>query len=131
MKLIHSYSLFAMLVLDMVTVHGWVNSNLPKHNQDISERIIDSRLDRRNFLQGITLGSLVISSATMISSPLPANAASVPSPAELERVRKGQARVRYLLDNWDSITQVCGTTVMSDAQRKQVVRTEGGYFSFK
>jgi hypothetical protein len=34
--------------------------------------------------------------------------------------------VKYLLDNWDDVTKVCGTTIMSDTERKQVVRTEGG-----
>jgi hypothetical protein len=43
-----------------------------------------------------------------------------------ERVRLGHARVRYLLDHWDDITSVCGTTVMSDTERKQVIRTENG-----
>ena len=53
-------------------------------------------------------------------------ASSIPTAADLERIRKGHARVAYLLQNWDSITQVCGTTVISDSERKQVVRTEGG-----
>jgi hypothetical protein len=43
-----------------------------------------------------------------------------------ERVRLGHARVRYLLDHWDDITSVCGNTVMSDTERKQVIRTENG-----
>jgi hypothetical protein len=35
-------------------------------------------------------------------------------------------RVQYLLQNWDLLTSVCGKGVMSDAERRQVVRTEGG-----
>ena len=49
-----------------------------------------------------------------------------PSPQELERLAVGHARVQYLLHNWDSLTSVCGKGVMSDAERRQVVRTEGG-----
>ena len=44
---------------------------------------------------------------------------------ELEKLRKGHARVQYLLDHWNEETQVCGKLVMSDQERKQVVRTEG------
>jgi hypothetical protein len=43
-----------------------------------------------------------------------------------ERVRLGHARVRYLLDHWDDITSVCGTTIRSDLERKQIIRTENG-----
>jgi hypothetical protein len=50
----------------------------------------------------------------------------VPTPVELERLPKGHARVRYLLDHWDEVTKVCGTAIMSDEERKQIVRTEGG-----
>ena len=57
--------------------------------------------------------------------PTSASAAGAPSPSELEKLRKGHARVQYLLDHWNEETQVCGKLVMSDQERKQVVRTEG------
>mmetsp|Transcript_108145 Transcript_108145/g.312505 ORF Transcript_108145/g.312505 Transcript_108145/m.312505 type:complete len:236 (-) Transcript_108145:27-734(-) len=63
--------------------------------------------------------------AALLTNRSPALAAGPPSPAELERLRKGHARVQYLLDHWDDETQVCGKIIMSDAERRQVVRTEG------
>jgi hypothetical protein len=68
----------------------------------------------------------VVSSGTAIESAEAASGPSVPSPTELERIRKGHARVKYLLDHWDDVTQVCGTVVRSDLEKKQIVRTEGG-----
>lgn len=61
---------------------------------------------------------------------------TVPPPAQAEtsvynRVQLGHARVRYLLDHWDDVTAVCGTTIMSDTERKQIVRTENGNFCTK
>jgi hypothetical protein len=53
-------------------------------------------------------------------------AANDDSKVVYERVRLGHARVKYLLDHWDDVTSVCGTTVMSDAERRQVIRTENG-----
>jgi hypothetical protein len=55
-----------------------------------------------------------------------AAASTIPSSEELARLPLGHARVQYLLDHWDAITSVCGTAVMSDVERKQVIRTEGG-----
>mmetsp|Transcript_8213 Transcript_8213/g.12559 ORF Transcript_8213/g.12559 Transcript_8213/m.12559 type:complete len:231 (-) Transcript_8213:27-719(-) len=64
--------------------------------------------------------------AILGSNPLPSFAESVPSPKELERLQKGHARISYLLDNWDAVTEICGKNVMSDIERKQIMRTEGG-----
>eukprot|EP00586_Coscinodiscus_wailesii_P011255 CAMPEP_0172501058 /NCGR_PEP_ID=MMETSP1066-20121228/145752_1 /TAXON_ID=671091 /ORGANISM="Coscinodiscus wailesii, Strain CCMP2513" /LENGTH=238 /DNA_ID=CAMNT_0013275647 /DNA_START=107 /DNA_END=823 /DNA_ORIENTATION=+ len=64
--------------------------------------------------------------ALLIDNPPPAAASTTPSPKELERLQKGYARVRYLLDHWDELTEKCGTMIMSDLERKQVIRTEGG-----
>ncbi len=61
---------------------------------------------------------------TAMAAGTPANAASTPTAAELERLRKGHARVQYLLQNWDDITEVCKNN--SDQATKQVVRTDGG-----
>ena len=60
---------------------------------------------------------------TAMAAGAPANAAT-PTAAELERLRKGHARIQYLLQNWDDITQVCKNN--SDQANKQVVRTDGG-----
>jgi hypothetical protein len=57
--------------------------------------------------------------------PSAANAASsLPAPSELERLRKGHARIKYLLKNWEDITEVCKNN--SEQATKQVVRTDGG-----
>lgn len=81
-----------------------------------------------NIWAASTSASAVV--AVGLSSQQPALAASatasVPTATELERLRMGHARVRYLLEHWDEVTSVCGTTVMSDAERKQIIRTEGG-----
>jgi len=53
-------------------------------------------------------------------------AETLPTSKDLLRLQKGHSRVRYLLQNWDEVTQVCGKGVMSDMERKQVIRTEGG-----
>jgi len=75
--------------------------------------------------------SVAIAGMTVAASPavLPMGAAAhaastVPSAAELERLRKGHARVKYLLENWQDITEVCRNN--SDQANKQVVRTDGG-----
>lgn len=63
----------------------------------------------------------------------PAFAAAAPTtktpPADsiaYDRVQIGHARIQYLLDHWDEVTSVCGTTIMSDTERRQVIRTENG-----
>jgi hypothetical protein len=88
---------------------------------------------RRGWLgqQGVIAASLLTGSAVISGDGSPALAAGPPSAAELEKLRKGQARVQYLLDHWDEETQVCGKVVMSDMERKQVVRTEGKKECFK
>ncbi len=80
----------------------------------------NKQLSRRNwFLQQAT-------GAAALLSVQPALAATnTVAPAELERLRRGHARVKYLLEHWDEETQVCGKIIMSDAERKQVIRTEG------
>ena len=69
--------------------------------------------------RAIVAGGLVV-------TPLPSGAATTPSPEELSRLQKGHARVQYLLQNWDSVTKVCGRTVMTDTERRQEIRTNGG-----
>lgn len=71
-------------------------------------------------------GAIVAGSTSLVLAPFPSLAAAPPTLQELEKLQKGHARVRYLLDHWDDVTQVCGTVIMSDTERKQVVRTEGG-----
>jgi hypothetical protein len=84
---------------------------------------------RRAWLQQQAAAALIVtgSSGILLSTPESAMAASgIPTPAEVEKLRRGHARVLFLLANWDTETQVCGKLIMSDTERKQVVRTEGG-----
>ena len=57
--------------------------------------------------------------------PQEAAASGTASADELEKLRRGHARVQYLLDHWDDETQVCGKVIMSDIERRQIIRTEG------
>jgi hypothetical protein len=91
-----------------------------------TQQASDASTSRRFWLQqqATTAASLMVGSA-LAGLPSPAIAAGLPTPSDLEKLRKGHARVQYLLDNWNDETQVCGKMVMSDAERKQVIRTEG------
>mmetsp|Transcript_28137 Transcript_28137/g.68525 ORF Transcript_28137/g.68525 Transcript_28137/m.68525 type:complete len:105 (+) Transcript_28137:63-377(+) len=79
---------------------------------------------RKTFLDRQAQSALVAFGATIIQ-PSKAKAASTPTPAELEKLRIGHARVKWLLENWDLETEVCGKLSMSEIERKQVIRTEG------
>jgi hypothetical protein len=73
-------------------------------------------------------GVVVVALAGVVTVPEPSLAivSPPPNPSELERLAVGHARVEYLLQHWDELTSVCGKGVMTDTERKQVVRTEGG-----
>ena len=80
---------------------------------------------RRSFLaKTLSKSMATIGALTILSQP--SNASSIPTQTELSKLQKGHARVQYLLKNWDDITSVCNKGVMSDLERKQVIRTEGG-----
>lgn len=87
---------------------------------------IDTSFSRRAIFDNVASAVVVATSTTalIISQPSLANAAAVPSSSELERLRKGHARISYMLNNWESITQVCKN--QSEQATKQVVRTDGG-----
>lgn len=89
------------------------------------------KTSRRSWLQQqVATAASVVTGSAIAGLPSPANAAAAPSASELEKLRKGHARVSYLLEHWDEETQICGKLVMSDNERKQVVRTEGEGFQF-
>jgi hypothetical protein len=50
----------------------------------------------------------------------------IPTRDDLRRLQVGHARIQYLLQHWNDLTQVCGTAILSDVERRQVIRTEGG-----
>ena len=82
-----------------------------------------SMTSRRQILQFVTQGALA--SSFLMAMPAPSLAA-VPSPADLKRLQVGHSRVRYLLENWNTLTESCNNKAMSTTESKQVVRTEGG-----
>ena len=102
---------------------------LQKFDDTSSVSSKDQRLSRRELFQSTASVAFAAMTATtasgfLVGLPPAANAAAPPSPSELERLRKGHARVQYLLKNWDEVTKVCRNN--SDQAMKQVVRTDGG-----
>ena len=92
---------------------------------DETDTQTQSNNGRRMFLNQISAFTLaVVVGFTASSSPAYA-VGSAPSSAELQKLQKGLSRVQYLLKNWETETQICGKVVMSDTERRQVVRTEG------
>jgi hypothetical protein len=79
---------------------------------------------RQIFKNAFTFGSSALIYSTF--APHPVIAVSTPTTEELKRLQIGHARVKYMIENWDDVTKVCGTSVMSDTERRQVIRTEGG-----
>lgn len=98
------------------------------HNHGVHAWTLSPPSSRRQWLQqqaaSIVIGTTGAIATTVAVQPSLA-ADNTVTPAELERLRRGHARVQYLLTHWDDETQVCGKLIMSDTERKQVVRTEG------
>lgn len=105
-----------LAVLCVSSAQGW-----SMHKPTTTTTPPQTTTSRRNVLQQTAFGL-----TAALCSGQPAWALSTPSAQELERLRLGHARVRYLLDHWEEVTKSCGTVIMSDTERKQVVRTEGG-----
>ena len=51
-------------------------------------------------------GAAIVAFGATAVQPNNAKAATTPTPAELEKLRKGHSRIKFLLENWDSETQV-------------------------
>eukprot|EP00521_Asterionellopsis_glacialis_P013041 CAMPEP_0195294326 /NCGR_PEP_ID=MMETSP0707-20130614/14678_1 /TAXON_ID=33640 /ORGANISM="Asterionellopsis glacialis, Strain CCMP134" /LENGTH=234 /DNA_ID=CAMNT_0040355265 /DNA_START=51 /DNA_END=755 /DNA_ORIENTATION=+ len=107
-------SLICLVVSD--SAHGWSVPSQKVSSGDLSRREVMKRAS------AVLLGGGV----ALVANPGPSFAESVPKPSELVRLQKGHSRVQYLLENWDALTNECGTRIMSDLERKQVIRTEGG-----
>ena len=113
-----SRAVFISLALSLLSNHrtdGWSMNNRPSSRQDFFRQINQV---------AVTSGAVI--SSTIVSNPTVVYAESTPSKKELERLQKGHSRVSYLLANWDAETEICGKGVMSDVERKQVIRTDGG-----
>ena len=83
----------------------------------------DLLMNRRNIFELAIKGSTV--STILVGMPNLSYAAA-PSPVDLKRLQVGHSRERYLLENWDKVTQSCNNRAMSTTESKQIVRTEGG-----
>ena len=79
-------------------------------------------VDRRQIFRLATPGFLA---SLLIGTPS-SSFAVVPTPTDLKRLQLGHSRVRYLLENWDRLTESCNNKAMSSVESKQVIRTEGG-----
>eukprot|EP00531_Pseudo-nitzschia_arenysensis_P004786 CAMPEP_0116132596 /NCGR_PEP_ID=MMETSP0329-20121206/9637_1 /TAXON_ID=697910 /ORGANISM="Pseudo-nitzschia arenysensis, Strain B593" /LENGTH=266 /DNA_ID=CAMNT_0003627131 /DNA_START=27 /DNA_END=827 /DNA_ORIENTATION=- len=90
----------------------------------VSSLSMEQLQNRRDALRNAFSVAIAGTTAVAMGMGEPANAAAVPTAAELEKLRKGHARVQYLLQNWEDITEVCKNN--SDQATKQVVRTDGG-----
>mmetsp|Transcript_9354 Transcript_9354/g.25744 ORF Transcript_9354/g.25744 Transcript_9354/m.25744 type:complete len:247 (-) Transcript_9354:884-1624(-) len=90
-----------------------------------SGRSTQTTSTRRAWFQQQAAVLAVTGSGVLFTSSQPALAAGIPTPQEIEKLRRGHARVQYLLEHWNEETQVCGKIIMSDVERKQVIRTDG------
>lgn len=107
-------------LMSLDAIHSWS----PPTEHTITVASIEA--SRRDVMQRAAV-AILGGGAALIVGPAPSFAAqTVPKPTDLVRLQKGHARVTYLLENWESITSVCGKGIMSDTERKQVVRTDGG-----
>ena len=79
-------------------------------------------VDRRQIFRLATQGFLA---SLLIGTPS-SSFAVVPTPTDLKRLQLGHSRVRYLLENWDRLTESCNNKAMSSVESRQVIRTEGG-----
>jgi len=110
---------FALSLSSLSVTSAWTASS--------SSELSSSQSRRQAFQTTAALFTGTAAAAsTLIVSPSPANAETAPSAKDLQKLQQGHARVQYLLQNWDDITQICGKGIMSDLERKQVIRTEGG-----
>lgn len=78
---------------------------------------------RREIFEAVAKSALA--GSVLVGLPNPSFAA-VATPAELKKLQFGHSRVRYLLTNWDKLTETCNNKAMSNTESKQVVRTENG-----
>lgn len=131
MKLIHSasFSINLFMLLMISTAGAW---NSPSSSSSSSRRQILQK-GTASIFAGTFMGNLLCNMndkdckrLDKILLPPASLAESLPSTKDLSRLQKGHSRVRYLLEHWEDVTQICGKGVMSDVERKQVIRTEGG-----
>lgn len=125
MSRLFSLILLVQWIVGRISVSAWSISSKPSVS-DLARRDAKGAISRRRWLQHQQqVASVAILVTTVATASTPALAAAPPTPQDLARLQRGHARVQYLLQNWDAETQVCGKIIMSDAERKQIIRTEG------
>lgn len=92
------------------------------NNFDVDD-VVPSLFSRRQIFE---LSNMGMASMLLIGLPSASFAVAAPSSDDLKRLQLGHSRVRYLLENWDTLTQSCNNKAMSSTESKQIVRTEGG-----
>ncbi|KAL7432690.1 hypothetical protein ACHAXH_008492 [Discostella pseudostelligera] len=115
----HSFTIHARLPMHRSLTGAEVHLDLSKTNLNGDDLL----MNRRNIFELAIKGSTV--STILVGMPNLSYAAA-PSPVDLKRLQVGHSRVRYLLENWDKVTQTCNNRAMSTTESKQIVRTEGG-----
>lgn len=83
-----------------------------------------STISRRGLMDAVSIaaGSVLLTTSIGSSPAIAASSGGV-SIEDIQRIQKGHARVMYLLNNWDAITESCGKNGVD----KQVVRTDQQY----
>lgn len=124
-----SFLVTAFLLQAIVTqVQSWTTAtSSPQSKHQPHQLCSPGNTNNENIVSRRNLLGILAGAGVALGIPNVAQAASsTPSASELERLQLGHARVKYLLDHWNDVTEVCGTTIMSDTERRQVIRTEGG-----
>jgi len=113
-----------------------IHSRELRDNSEAPAEIASTRRDAFHKVSVTLLGGITATlsvdektsplSLLSLARPKPAFAESVPAQKDLSRLQRGHARVQYLLQNWSSLTEICDKGVMSEMERKQEIRTQGG-----
>jgi len=110
-----------LLILQTIHVQSW-SMQPPKMDHQTSK---SSTISRRGLMDTVSIaaGSVFLNTVLNPSSAIAASSSGGVSLEDLQRIQKGHARVMYLLNNWDAITESCGKNGVD----KQVVRTDQQY----
>lgn len=103
--------------------HNMVRKDVTDDDVTSSSSSQQMMMSRRNILLELATSG-IMASALLVG--VPSASAAVPSTSDLKRLQVGHSRVRYLLENWDRLTESCNNKAMSKTESIQVVRTDGG-----
>ena len=111
-------------ICSCIFTYGWSFQPTVTNTRIRSDTRLNNDVGSRRELFEAAARSAVVSSV-LVGLPNPSFAA-VATPAELKKLQFGHSRVRWLLMNWDKLTETCNNKAMSDTEARQVVRTENG-----